>query len=84
MENIFMDRQELSCYSFEEKPTIQQINIIELEKIIINQDLKTADFIEAEISGYDIQIDASDVISANSITILHELVRFVRISDSPA
>ena len=68
MENIFTDRQELSCYSFEEKPTIQQINIIELEKIIINQDLKTADFIEAKITkDHYIQIDEGDVISANSI-----------------
>ena len=69
MENISTDQQELSCYSFEEKPTIQQINIIEPEKIIVNPDLKTADFIEAKISRYDIQIDTSEVISANSVMI---------------
>ena len=51
IENVFTDRQELSCYSFEEKPTISQNNIIEPEKIIINPDLKTADFIKVEISG---------------------------------
>ena len=58
----------MSCYSFEETPTIQQFNIIEPEKIVFNPDLKTADFIEAKITkDHNIQIDEGDVISAKSI-----------------
>jgi len=47
------DRQAFSwsCYPSEEKRTIPQFIIIQQEKIIVSPELKTAEFIEAEISG---------------------------------
>jgi hypothetical protein len=81
------DRQELrqSCYPNEEKLNIQQLIIIEPEKIIVSPELKAAEFIKARISGYNIsgdekattednlidniQIETGDVISAKSIMV---------------
>ena len=52
---IITDRQELSlsCSLSEEKLFIPQLLIIEPEKLKIIPELKTAEFIEAGISGYD-------------------------------